>query len=165
MTAEIPDHLKDIEFKPWHFYTTKDRNGKLMHTLTSNFVEETLRKMKLHHNANVAAMPYGENGILVLAEVDIFPEGNLPGNSTRGHASVTRMPREGGQTSFAQLAVTRALSVALRRRLGISKHDIETVIEALGMKPETIQTREYSNNVVEEATELPTEDIGLDLDL
>ena len=51
MTTEIPEHLRHIEFKPWHFYTTKDRNGKLMHTLTSNFVEETLRKMKLYHAA------------------------------------------------------------------------------------------------------------------
>lgn len=165
MTAEIPEHLRNIEFKPWHFYAMKNnKTGKMMHTLNSNFVDEMMRELKLTHTAEVSMIPYGENGIIVSAEVHIFAEDNAE-NATPGHASVTRMPREDGQTSFAQLAVTRALSVALRRRLGISKHDIEMVVEATGIAPETIKTREYSNSPIEEAEELPIDDVGLDLDI
>ena len=139
-----------------------------------------MQALNLGHTAKVTITPYGEKELLVMAEVWIFdktvgPTGNLT-PSTPGFASVAKMPSESTksydgqrkerQTHYAQLAVTRAISTALQRHIGISGHDVEIIVENLGIKPEMTKAREYSSNAVEEAEELPTEDdVGLDLDL
>lgn len=158
MTAEIPEHLRHIKFQPWHFWSNT-YNGKTTYALNDNFNDEVMVQLGLTYDAEVSIHDYTENEKLILASVIVKDDKKR----TPGFASVTRMPRTDGQTSFAQLAVTRALSVALQRHIGISNHDVISIVEALGIKPEVMQTREYSSTTVEEATELPTEDIGLDL--
>ena len=156
--SKIPEHLRHIDFKQWHFYVMT-KNGKTTYTLNDNFTDEMMVQLGLNFDAEVTIHDYSETEKLTLAQVRVKDDKK----STVGFASVTRMPRPDGQTHFAQLAVTRALSSAIQRHIGISGHDVELIVEALGIKPEVMQTREYSSTTVEEATELPTEDIGLDL--
>lgn len=174
---ELPDHLKSIDFKPWHFYVNKkDKDKKLL--ISANFIQEMMREKDLAFNPSVQVIPYGENQLIAIGTVDVYEKTCVKESKntqtwsyedipkTTGIASVTKMPHDGGQTHFAQFAITRALKQAVIRHLHISAHDIEMVIEAYGFdKNKTIATRSTTDDV-EETDEAPIDsdvDLGLEI--
>jgi hypothetical protein len=160
----LPEHLKGIKFESWHFYiNTKAKKGENKLTISDNFIDEVMRQKNLGFIPDITkVIPLGgESGkVYVEAKVEIYDKGlydldtDKPGGEkTTGFASVTEMPHSGGQTHFAQLAITRALKNAVIRHLQISDHDILLVIEAYGFDVKQIAQQQTRNIVADEDSE------------
>ena len=52
MTAEIPEHLRHINFKPWHFWSNT-YNGKTTYALNDNLNDEVMVQLGLTYDAEV----------------------------------------------------------------------------------------------------------------
>lgn len=164
----LPDHLKFINFKPWHFYyNTKAKKGVNQMMLGDNFIDEVMREQNIAFIPEITrVIPYGDK-LYVEAKVIVYNEQR----ETTAFASITQMPHAEGQTHYAQLAITRALKTALIRHLGISDHDVLMVIDAYGFDMKTIKAQSMSSNDVietEETTEKEqeiTEEAEVDLNL
>ncbi len=156
---ELPLHLNGITFQPWHFYRNKKaKPGENPLLLQDCFVDEVMRMKNLQARPEITrVMPFGESSLYVEGHVKVWERGKPDNNlATEAFASVTKMPYEGGQTHYAQIAITRALRTAVIRHLQISDHDIELAIKAYEIdsnKVKSMSTRNIADGPGEETTE------------
>jgi len=167
---DLPEHLRPdklLEFKPYHFWVNKKDPAKKM-TLADSFVDEVMREQHIKFHPEIShVIPFGDGKLCVVASVEVWKSGNESPilDKVKAFASVTEMPRPGGQTHYAQLAITRALKTAVIRLLGISDHDIELIISAYGIDQKMVPSSLRGNEAeVEEVASLP-EVVEPDIDL
>jgi hypothetical protein len=160
---ELPPHLKDIDFKPWHFYKM-EKAGKVTIDVNADFITEVMRQKKIKHHPEFEIHSYGDDGMIAIARIDVWTEGNNK-ETTSGFASMTKMPHQDGQTHFAQMCITRALKVAVMRHLGISDNDIKILIEHYGYTPKGSKSYQVSTDGEEplEKTLEEPEELNLEL--
>jgi hypothetical protein len=169
----LPEHLTGIKFEPWHFYrNTKAKKGENQLLLNDCFIDEVMRMKKLRFIPKITArLPYKNNELYIEAEVTVYSTNDDgwvdESNNTKAFSSVTKMPHEGGQTHFAQIAITRALKTAVLRHLYISDHDIELAVAAYDITPAkvNVMTRSITNDGDSEETDKTPQTIEPEIDL
>jgi len=136
---DLPERLKPdklLEFKPYHFWVNKKDPAKKM-TFSDNFIDEVMRTQKIKFHPEIThIVPFGDGKLCVVASVEVWKSESESTilDKVKSYASITEMPRPGGQTHYAQLAVTRALKTGIVRLLGISDHDVELIVEGIPHK-------------------------------
>lgn len=172
---ELPEHLKPehlLEFKPYHFWTSPKQKSKI--TLSDNFTDEVMAAQNLHHEPEIThVLSLNEGKVMVVAKVTVW-KNDFTANRVIAYASINEMPHKGGQSHYAQIAVTRALKIAVTRFLKISDHDVELIIDAYNIKKADVLRITEASGAVRESdttdepettTEAPVEEINLDLGL
>jgi len=176
--SDLPEHLRPeflLEFRPHHFWTSPKQKAKI--SLSDNFTDEVMRKCKIHYIPEVThIIPYGEGKFMVVARVDVWKDEPKMENMVTAYASINEMPYKGGQPHYAQIAVTRALKIAVIRMLGISDHDVEMILDAYKITKADVLKVSNTSMAVRDVTvddeptettttEAPVEEIDLDLGL
>ena len=174
--SDLPEHLRPeflLEFRPHHFWTSPKQKAKI--SLSDNFTDEIMRIREICYEPEIThIIPYGEGKFMVVAKVRVWKKDD-PTDVT-AYASINEMPYKGGQPHYAQIAVTRALKIAVIRLLGISDHDVEMILDAYKITKADVLKVSNTSMAVRDVTvddeptettttEAPVEEIDLDLGL